>query len=464
MSKILSYNNKTTGEGWIPLTSQYNADEIDMIDDPNGGLSQQPRTAIPSPFAQMDLVKNAFKRLSTHMTLQGEAMDEKLVANALDVAQLFFDYSELRTQLRIVEWNRDTQLEMLKNSPQHKLLGETIEMFLDQDKEAFNFDKMDRLYFLVHGNQVLGSTSPVTLFMATPNAREGVYSIPVEQNVNLFDQWRPLYRRDPKFVKYIYALFTAYPDLKKCCGEVNAYLITNLRLLPGELQTEILKEIGNPSAYDYENIEKAKTFLDSNYSKMDEGIQALGVPFYCARAEDIQASILSSDFMIVPSQEVDDRLPLVLQNHLNAPQTDPFKYISSPWTDSTVITPSDYALPPEKRVLPATTHQYPWLTDDDFFQPALIKLDYTIDRDCFFDGNLSIGSRDTDDCDFVLPLKPLFFKYFKVSDLWGTIGGRPKFEMIHTQTGATETVLLVVLTYVMTWQTIGAISSPFRLP
>ena len=444
MSKILSYNNKTTGEGWIPLTSQYNADEIDMIDDPNGGLSQQPRTAIPSPFAQMDLVKNAFKRLSTHMTLQGEAMDEKLVANALDVAQLFFDYSELRTQLRIVEWNRDTQLEMLKNSPQHKLLGETIEMFLDQDKEAFNFDKMDRLYFLVHGNQVLGSTSPVTLFMASPNAREGVYSIPVEQNVNLFDQWRPLYRRDPKFVKYIYALFTAYPELKRCCGEVNAYLITNLRLLPNDLQTEILKEIGNPSAYDYENIEKAKTFLDSNYSKMDEGIQALGVPFYCARAEDIQASILSSDFMIVPSQEVDDRLPLVLQNHLNAPQTDPFKYISSPWTDSTVITPADYALPPEKRVLPATTHQYPWLTDDDFFQPALIKLDYTIDRDCFFDGNLSIGSRDTDDCDFVLPLKPLFFKYFKVSDLWGTIGGRPKFEMVHTQTGATETVRAIL--------------------
>ena len=193
MSKILSYNNKTTGEGWIPLTSQYNADEIDMIDDPNGGLSQQPRTAIPSPFAQMDLVKNAFKRLSTHANLQGEAMDEKLVSNALDVAQLFFNYSELRNQLRIVEWNRDTQLEMLKSSPQHRLLGETIEMFLEQDKEAFNFDKMDRLYFLVYGNQVVGSTSPVTLFMATPNAKEGKYNIPVEQNVNLFDLWRPLY-------------------------------------------------------------------------------------------------------------------------------------------------------------------------------------------------------------------------------------------------------------------------------
>ncbi len=93
MSKIFSYNNKTTGEGWIPLNDQYSADEIDMIDDPNGGLSQQPRTAIPSPFAQMDLVKNAFLRLSTHRDLRGELMDEKLVANALDIAQLFFQLS-----------------------------------------------------------------------------------------------------------------------------------------------------------------------------------------------------------------------------------------------------------------------------------------------------------------------------------------------------------------------------------
>ena len=445
MSKILSYNNKTTGEGWIPLTSQYNADEIDMIDDPNGGLSQQPRTAIPSPFAQMDLVKNAFKRLSMKPNLQGEAMDEKLVANAFDVAQLFFNYSELRNVLRIVEWNRDTQLEMLKNSPQHKLLGETIEMFLEQDKEAFNFDKMDHLYFLVYGNQVVGSTSPVTLFMATPNAVESRFPIPVEQNVNLFDLWRPLHRRDPKFVKYIYALFTAYPDLKKFCGEVNNYLITSLPLLPAALQNEILKEIGNPAAYDYESIERAKTFLDTTFAKMDEGIQALGIPFYQARAEDVQRAIQESDFKIVPSREdCGSPLPLVLQNHLNAPQTDPFKYITSPWTDATVITPDDYRLPPEKRVLPATSHEYPWLTDDDFFQPTLIKLDYTLDRDCFFDGNLSIGSRDTDDCDFVLPLKPLFFKYFNASDLWGTIAGKPKFELIHTQNGATETVRAIL--------------------
>ena len=162
MSKILSYNKKVSGEGWIPLTNQYSADEINMIEDPNGGLSVQPRTAIPSPFAQMDLVKNAFRRLSMNPRLNGELMDERLVGNALDVAQLFFNLPELSSMLHVVEWNKATALQAFQGNPNHRLLGDTIAMFLEQDKEAFNFDRMDRLYFLVYGNQVLGGTSPVT--------------------------------------------------------------------------------------------------------------------------------------------------------------------------------------------------------------------------------------------------------------------------------------------------------------
>ena len=65
MSKILSYNNKTTksvSADWIAV-EPYSDDDIRQIKDPNGGLSQNPRTAIPSPFAQLDLVKNAFEHL-----------------------------------------------------------------------------------------------------------------------------------------------------------------------------------------------------------------------------------------------------------------------------------------------------------------------------------------------------------------------------------------------------------------
>lgn len=443
--KVLSYNKKTTGEGWIPLTNQYSADEINMISDPNGGLSEKPRTAIPSPFAQMDLVKNAFRRLSMNPRLNGELMDERLVGNALDIAQLFFNLPELQTKLHIVEWNRAVAIEALKRDPQHRLLGETMEMYFEQDKEAFNFDRLDRLYFLVYGNQVIGSTSPVTLFMATPNARPDVYDIPVEQNVRLFDLTRPLYMRTPRFVKYIYGLFTAYPDLKRSCGEVNAYLITCFPLLSPQLQQEILTEIGNPNAADYDNQDRALQFLQTNFAPSDDGIQVLGVPFYGVRQEDIQEAIQRSDFRIEPTIRPEgERLPLILQNHLNAPQSDPFRYITSDWDDLIVIRPEDYAPAPEKRILPATSHQYPWLTAADFFEPSLIKLDYSMDRDCFFDGNLSVGSNSTDANDFLLPLSKTFFKYFTVDDLMGTIAGRPRFEMIHTQTGQTETVKAIL--------------------
>lgn len=445
MSKIFSYNKKTTGEGWVSLNSQYNADEIDMIADPNGGLSQKPRTAIPSPFAQMDLVKNAFKRLSMHRSLQGEAMDEKLVANALDVAQLFFNYSELKNHLQLVEWNRDVELEKLKSQPEHKLLGETIEMFLEQDKEAFNFDRMDRVYFLFYGNKVVGSTSPVSVFMASPNAEQGNITIPVEQNVNLFDLWRPLHVRNEKFILYIYALFSAYPQLKKLCGEVNSYLITSFELLNPELQKSILENIGNPSTMDLDQVDKAMAFLQSSFVKMEDGVQVLGCPLYQARQEDVMQEIAQSDFMVEPSNEVEDeQLPLILQNHLNATASNPFKYVSANWNDTIEIKPEDYAVEPGKRTLPATNHQYPWLTDDDFLQSALIKLDYPMDGSCFFDGNMTTETKEVDDCHFVLPIKPLYFKYFKVSDLWETIGGLPRFEMRRSKAGQTESVTVIL--------------------
>jgi len=444
MSKILSYNKKTTGEGWIELNNQYSTDEIEMISDPDGGLSETPRTAIPSPFAQMDLVKNAFQRLSTHHDLHGETMDEKLVSDAFDIAQLFFNYQEIGSKFHITTWNRDVQVAQLKSSAEHKLLGETIEMFLTQDADAFNFDRMDKLFFLTYGNQVIGSTSPVTLFMATPNAAKGKYDIPVEQNVMLFSQWRPLYAREWRFVKYIYALFTAYPNLKKWCNEVNNYIIRNLELLPPKLHDEIITEIGNPEACDLESTERARTFLISNYETMENGVQALGVPFHCTRRQDRLQDIAKSDFVISPTRKTDRNLPLVLQNHLNASIQDPFRYVVDDWDDSITISPQDYSMPPEKRVLPATTHQYPWLTDDDFLQPSIIKLDYTSNHECFFNGNISAETTATDKCDFVLPLKPLFFKYFDVSDLWGTVNGKPRFELRHSKVGQTESVKAIL--------------------
>ena len=445
MSKVLSYNKKSNGEDWFDINRQYSRDEIDAISDPSAGLTENPRTAIPSPFAQMDLVKNAFLRLSYSAILKGQQQDERLVSHALDVAQLFFNYSELRDKLHIIEWNR-TNLEQLRTSPEHQQLGETLDMYIRQDSEAYNFDLMDRLFFLAYNSQVIGCTSPASLFMATPNATPTLVDLPVEQNINLFSQWRPLYKRDPKFIKYIYALFTAYPILKQRLDAVNKYLIANFLILNIEQQREILQEIGNPQGINESDVDKAKNYLEANYETTDEGLDVLGVPLYQVKTEDVVANISESDFVILPTRPIaeGEKLPLVLQNSLNAPATEPFRYITHNWDDSIKIRPEDYAVKPEQRILPATTHIYPWLTDDDFLQPTLIQLDYPIDKDCFFDGNLKVGGGDTNARHFLLPLKPTFFRYFNTSDLWGTIAGKPRMEIQTMKTGQSRVVKVIL--------------------
>ncbi|MBS7372932.1 MAG: hypothetical protein KIG57_02490 [Muribaculaceae bacterium] len=116
MSKILSYNNKTTksvSADWIAV-EPYSDDDIRQIKDPNGGLSQNPRTAIPSPFAQLDLVKNAFEHLQPSPEgMTGIVSEKMMVSHALDVAQLFFEYENHSGQLHIVRWNKTAELQRL---------------------------------------------------------------------------------------------------------------------------------------------------------------------------------------------------------------------------------------------------------------------------------------------------------------------------------------------------------------
>lgn len=440
MSNILSYNKKTTGEGWVALNNQYHADEIEMIDDPDGGLTQRPRTAIPSPFAQMDLVKNAFSRLSRNASLQGEAMDERLVANALDVAQLFFNMRELKDQLSIVVWRRDTDLDRLYADPVHRLLADTLEMFFEQDRDAFNFDLLQSLCMVFVGNRLIGSTSPVSLFMASPDASVGWTDLLIEENVRLFDLWRPLPARDPRFVKYIYALFAAYPVLKRRCVEVNAYLVRAFELLPERLRLEILTDIARPSAIDDEATRRALSYLERNYDRIDGGYDVIGVPLYCAKSSDIETSIAESDLMIAPSRKTEGRLPLVIRNQLLSVIDGPVTYISRPWSDQICVRPQDYSMPPEERILPATSHRYPWVTTDDFLESSIIKLDYALNTDCFFDGNLTIEGAGVDSNGFLLPLKPLFFQYFNVEDLRSDVNGHPMLEMTHSRQGQSERV------------------------
>lgn len=440
--KTLSYNDKTqpvAGEDWLSV-DPYSDDEIDRIQDPDGGLAETPRTAIPSPFAQLDLVKTAFR--SVAMSLQrAPRMNRRLVSNALDVAQLLFDYENHRGRLRLVCWNRDERLKALLAAEQHRLYAETLQLFLRADK-AYNFDRLNRWYIVLIDGQVVGGTSPASVFMAAP-AVPVFHGVMVEQGVELFGTIRELYERDGDFIYYLFLLMNAYPDLRLLCPEVYAYMTACLPVLQrdrADVYQRITAVIANPVALDRGRAGELQARLDATFDAAPYGeeVGVLGAKFYSRRRLDIRAMAAMSDFVVRPSREQQPsaELPLVLKQGFKS-ETEAYRYLDREWDSATVVAAA--GVPMSERLLPGTAVQYPFLTTADLLLPTIVRLPATIDNDHFLDGNLVL--RAGDGCGYLLPVAPAYFDYFTAADLLGKTGGR---DTITIESNGTEAVTVTL--------------------
>ena len=449
MSQVLSYNNKTTktsAQDWIPV-STYVDDDIRQIKDPNGGLSENPRTAIPSPFAQLDLVKNAFEHLAGNARLSGSMMDKRLVSNALDVAQLFFDFENHKDYLHIVRWNREEQIERLKSEPEHRLYGETLELFLASDTK-YNFNLLTDWYILLWNSQVIGATSPASLTIAVPRETERpVTGIKVEQGISLFDsETRDLWQRDDDFIYYMFMLFNAFPTLRTAVKGVYDYMIKNKDIIMSnkpELYNRLTQVIPNLEALSYELAPRLVERLDLEFDPFvgDDEVTVLGARFYHKRARDIITSAATSDFVIAPTRHIEGRMPLVLRNNFNG-SVDHYIYIDKEWDSSTQVFAA--GIPIDKRKLPDTSIIYPFITTGDFLQDTLIRLSGPIDSDHYFNGNVTNKAMRSNN-GYLLPLTQEFFKYFNAGDLTKQVHGRNMLEMEELIDGSVNVTLRVPL-------------------
>ena len=443
MSNILSYNNKTTKtnvDDWVAV-EPYSDDDIRAIRDPNGGLSECPRTAIPSPFAQLDLVKNAFDSLAS-TRMRSSLMNERLVSDALDVAQLFFNYESHKDYLRIVRWNRNEQLDVLKSSPDHRLYGETLHLFLDSDT-VYNFDIFTDWYILIWDNVAIGGTSPSSLTMAAPGL-SNIESIKVEQGVSLYSSVRHLWKRDEDFVYYMYLLFNAFPVLRERMGGVYDYMLVCLERLRDShpaLYQRIISAVPNPSALVRENAMSVKERLDCSFNAFtgDQTVSVIGAQFYMKRALNIMANVADSDFVIAPTrkQPDDDKLPLVLRGNFNG-QIDQYRYVDKIWDSSTEVWAG--GVPIDERKLPDTAIRYPFVTTADFLTDSIVQLSGEVDDAHFFDGNL-VNNGGYAQKGYLLPLTATFFKYFNCDDLTKRVLGRNMLD-IEENTDGSVTVSL----------------------
>lgn len=441
MSKIFGYTKKG-GQHWFS-SDAYSDKEIEAIKDPEGGSEISLPTAIPSPFARIDLMKTAFRNIAKSPNLKAYTKDgnvvsgkddEKLVSDALDLAEMLFNIDSIKDKIRIIVWDKEAKIEELKNSSNkgHRQLAETLELYLDQDAASYNFDLLKRLYLIEYNHKIIGCTSPATLFFATANDLKHAQIKLTKNDVTFDDEYTPLYERDSEFQKYFYLLFKANPTLSQRLTVVNEYLEKNLKILDTE-NHKLYEEIKNLNA---------ASFV-TNYSELDTGatgdsVEVIGVALRKRKKEDIVNSIQSSDFIIQSSKYRGDLKPLVLQNNLNKP----FRYANDNWDNTIKIPFTDNETVLEKRRLPSVNIQYPYLTVSDFLEPYLIRLVYPINKDKFFDGNVNIEVGD-DSKGFILPLKKQFFDYFNSDDLVSSLPNKPKIEMVQGAAGSVKVILRI---------------------
>jgi len=440
MAKIFGYTNKG-GNDWFK-SDGYSDNEIEAIKDPEGGNVVTLPTAIPSPFARIDLVKKAFKNICkspklTFYEANGSVIaskeDEKLVSDCLDLAELLFNYDTHRENIKIVVWDKEKDLNSLKKSSRkHLAYSDTLSLFLNQDKKSYNFDLLTRIYIVKWNDKVIGATSPATLFFASANDLSHA-QIHTTTNDILFDnKYSPLYLRDPEFQKYFYYLFNSNPILKERMKEFWDYLDKNLRIL-NTTNPALYTEINRIDSSDFNRI-----YSELNTGTSNDDIEVLGVSLRKRRSEDIIEYVSqNSDFRIKSEKYSGEIKPLVLQNDFNKDWTyakDKWHKFKVPYNDSASL---------DRRRLPEINLPYPYLTVSDFLEPYLIRLVYPINKEKYFDGNFTIENGDDGNKGFLLPLKPLFFEFFNASDLLGATPGSPKIKMTQSVSNSIKVSLLI---------------------
>lgn len=380
---------------------------IDTIVSPDGMTAQTPVTSIPSPFARFSLIKTAFEQLSKPVAnLKGDTIYHRLVSESLDIAQLFFAYPQLSQQgdLRVIEWDTKKQLDQLKEgSTGQQLVGSTIGLFLKQDAKAYNFDLLDKILILTWKYQVIGSTSPATLFSSAPDTNPLHIKF---GNHSLFSaQYVPLYERDPAFVEFLYH-YVKWADssyrgiFANRMPELSAYMAKNLQAL-GAINQPFGQELLGLIPEDF----------SGNYQPLSVGatvnkIAVIGIPLYGANAPDPSRTQETSDFIAVTDHRpVGTSEPMILANNFSQP----WKYVPGTTWDRNTFVPYFNALPLEQRMPPGQMHKYPYLTVSDLLESYIIRLPFAVNSDNF--QTIAPNSR------YAWPLTARFFEYFDITSL-----------------------------------------------
>jgi len=205
MDKKLSIIQRTVDKiGW-DKSNNFSSDDISNIKVYNI-RNDKSLNAIPSPLARMHLFESAFELLDkdeSNKTSNSGDTFKKIVSDCLDVFELIYNWNNhLRDgkKLSIVKWNIESEIGILKGSNQkHKLLGETLEVFLKDE----SFKNCEDILIITLDNLVIAGSSPFTGFFTTPNDLNNLNLYNPLSKRNYFSRIIPFSERKKEIKKYI---------------------------------------------------------------------------------------------------------------------------------------------------------------------------------------------------------------------------------------------------------------------
>lgn len=406
----------------------YNATARDSIEDPEGASASNEITSIPSPFARIDLIKAAFKEVSKSnkktgkVSFDGDTIFHKMVSDTLDVAEIFFNIDKYKESVEVIKWDVDSDLKQLKNSTArgHRYLADSLTKYMRSDSLVYHFDKLKNVYLLNYRKgpkelNIIGATSPATLFFSNANDLSFVNDIFFGEDRPFDGHYQPLYKRDFEFVKYLFALQKSIPDFTRNFPEVYTYLEETFKKIEDQKKKDELREI--TAGF----LDQLSPISVASEQQSDE-VEVLGYHLY-KRAS--KKSLLDSDFVIKTSK-THSHLPFVLPteagNHYGE-----LRYTSDKW-GNTNAAPYYDELELDKRLLPFDGTDHPYLTISDFLEDNIIEVPHMLNKDNYFNGNLTSTDKSTA---YLLPIKTSFFEYFSPIELRTAKmkDGKPMFEM-----------------------------------
>ena len=429
-------------------SSVLGSSQISEIQDPEGGNVEKEITSIPSPFARIDLVKTAFEEIVNNKAfdLDGRIVGSerkktiyhKMVSDSLDVGEIFFNIQKLNDKFEILYWDKSEDLKELLHStnPAHRLVGETIDMFLKQDSDInpskdaqmYNFNKLHRIYMLNYIGpgkpyqlNIVGATSPCTLFFSTANNLSYVSSnVSFGQDKPFDSDIKPLYLRDFEFIKYLWAFKASYDNFSEDFKAVDEYFAQTYSRLDDN-KKKVLDQIDRSFIDNYQQIE---------ITDINNKVEILGHPLHKRQA----SGLVNSDFTI-DTKVFQGKKPLVLPIEAGNTYTS-LHYVTENWSKTDKAPVYDAMHWNERKLQDGTI--YPYLTISDFLSDTIVRMPYELNSKYYFDGNISVKQHS-----YLLPISSLFFEFFSVNELMGQMADGKKMIELRENAGGISVLLRI---------------------